>query len=451
VAYSNVWTADFSGNQTTTPVRQFRLRLQFEELTPGNINWRYQINPLSNNNATPFGTFNWSVTIRGVTRSGSVFLDWRSLGSQTTVTLDSASFTTTNQTVSTSGSVTSNSTMANASGSGSWTTSVPAGFTLSYNSNGGSPTPASQTLAAGASFTAAAAPSRSGFSFNFWSGSNGQTYFAGSSYIMPSSNLTLTASWSSIPTTYTVPNVIGDPNTTAVTKLLNAGAGSVNQSFTTSGATSANNRRVLSQTPASGTTATVGNTASITSYNYLLQVPSILGLTESAANTALTNTEFLFRTSTLTTTGATVANNLTVSTQTPTGGTQANPLDNVAYTLFNFLTTVPNVLGQQRDTAVTNLNNLGFTSITIIPDETGATPENNKTVKSQTPVSSATTFNPANTSITLTIFDTGIAGRRNTGTGFTELSNAKRFTGSVWSDLTVQKRFDGSMWRDITN
>jgi hypothetical protein len=253
------------------------------------------------------------------------------------------------------------------------------------------------------------------------------------------------------PPTFSVANVVGQLNTTAATNLTNAGAGSVTQNFTTTGATSVNNRRVISQDPTAGTTINVGSTVSINSYNYLLQVPSILGLTETAANTALTNAEFLFRTSTLTTTGATVANNLTVSTQTPTGGTQANPLDNVAYTLFNFLTAVPNVLGQQRDTAITNLNNLGFTSITIVPDETGATPENNKTVKSQTPVNSATTFNPANTSVTLTIFDTGIAGRRNTGTGFTELSNAKRYTGSVWSDLTVQKRFDGTVWRDISN
>lgn len=124
MVYSNVWSSDFSGNQTSPFIRNFRLRLQFEELTPGSISWRYQINPVSDNAATPFGTFNWSVTIRGVTRSGSRSINWESIGAQTTVTLDSGSFTTTSTSVSTSGSVTSSSTIRNASGSGSWSTQV---------------------------------------------------------------------------------------------------------------------------------------------------------------------------------------------------------------------------------------------------------------------------------------------------------------------------------------
>lgn len=69
-------------------------------------------------------------------------------------------------------------------------------YTLSYNSNGGSSTPSSQSLTAGATFTAAAAPTRSGFNFVHWSGSNGLTYAAGATGTMPAGALTLTAVWS---------------------------------------------------------------------------------------------------------------------------------------------------------------------------------------------------------------------------------------------------------------
>ena len=449
MVYSNVWSDAFSGNQTSPFVRNFRLRLQFEELTPGSISWRYQINPVSNNVATPFGTFNWSVTIRGVTTSGSVYLDWGSLGAQTTVTLSSGSFTTTNQSVSTSGSVTSNSSIGNASGSGSWTTSVPQSGTV----------PNVLGLTGGdANFVI----SNSGFNPNFLGGtSSGATAAnngtvasqspAGGTTATLGTNVSYTTYSYTPPSTYTVPNVISDPNTTAVTRLLNAGAGSVSQSFTTDGATSVNNRRVLSQSPAGGTTATVGNTVSITSYDFLLEVPNILGLTQSAANSALDAAGFLTRSSSLTTTGATVANNLLVATQNPTGGTQYNPIDNVAYVLFNFLTAVPNVVGQLQDTAFTNLGNLGFTSVTVTLDEVGATTANVGTVKSQNPVNSSTTYNPANTSVSLVVYSLGVTGKRYTGTGFTALTNAKRYDGTSWVQMTVQKRFDGTVWRDISN
>lgn len=69
-------------------------------------------------------------------------------------------------------------------------------YTLSYDALGGSPTPSSQSLESGATFTAGAAPTKSGYVFGGWSGSNGQTYAAGSTGTMPSSALKLTAIWS---------------------------------------------------------------------------------------------------------------------------------------------------------------------------------------------------------------------------------------------------------------
>jgi uncharacterized repeat protein (TIGR02543 family) len=101
---------------------------------------------------------------------------------------------------------------ANGSGSG-WLTSASAFVdvplftltTISYNSNGGTAAPASQTLTPGGSFTVGAAPTRTGYTFVNWSGSNGITYTPGSSATVPSSNVTLTAVWAlAAPTGLTV-------------------------------------------------------------------------------------------------------------------------------------------------------------------------------------------------------------------------------------------------------
>lgn len=262
---------------------------------------------------------------------------------------------------------------------------------------------------------------------------------------------TVTITGTTLPNTFTVPNVVGQTQATATSSLTSAGFGSVTPTLVTSGATLSNNLLVISQSPASGTTATSGDAATISVYNYLLPVPNILGLTETAANTALTNAGFNLRSNSLTTSGATVSNNLTVGTQNPTGGTQYNPAYNVAYTIFNFLTAVPNVVGQALDTAITSLGNLGFITVTTSLSEVGATINNVGTVKSQTPVNSGTTYNPKNQSVALVIYSLGVTGKRYTGTGFQALTTAKRYNGTAWQQLTVAKRFDGTQWKDITN
>lgn len=251
--------------------------------------------------------------------------------------------------------------------------------------------------------------------------------------------------------TFTTPNVIGQSRAVAINTLQSAGFGSVNVSDVTSGATSLNNLLTFSQSPSSGTTATAGNSASIQVYDFRVAVPSIIGLTEAQALTTLTSSGFNSRSSSLTTSGATVSNNLKVGTQSPTAGTQFNPVNTVTFTIFNFLTAVPNVIGQSLDTAITNLSNLGFVNISTSLDEVGATVDNVGTVKSQTPVNSGTTYNPANTSVSLTVYSLGVTGKRFTGTGFVALSNSKRFDGTVWQPVTVAKRFNGTNWIDISN
>jgi len=265
------------------------------------------------------------------------------------------------------------------------------------------------------------------------------------------SNL-VTINAATLPATFTTPNVVGQLRDTAITNLRNAGfATNVGVTNITAGSTAANNRRVISQNPTSGTIATAGDPASINVHDFRLAVPNLLGQTENQANNTLSDSGFLFRTSSLTTTGATVANNLTVATQNPSGGTQLNIAETVSYQLFNFLTQVPNVVGQRQDDALTTLNGLGFTNVTVNLDLVGATTQNVGTVKAQTPVNSPTTFNPKSTSVTLTVYSLGVTGKRYTGTSFSALTTAKRFNGTSWVEMTVQKRFDGSVWRDVAN
>jgi beta-lactam-binding protein with PASTA domain len=293
-------------------------------------------------------------------------------------------------------------------------------------------------------------------SYNFSGLSSSTSYTVGVRAFASNANGTSYSATSQISATtaaltFTTPNVIGQSRSVAINTLQSAGFGSVSVSDVTSGATSLNNLLTFSQSPSSGTTATAGNSASIQVYDFRIAVPSIIGLTEAQALTTLTSSGFNSRSSSLTTSGATVSNNLKVGSQSPTAGTQFNPVNTVTFTIFNFLTAVPNVVGQNLDTAITNLSNLGFTTISTSLDEVGATVDNVGTVKSQTPVNSGTTYNPANTSVTLTVYSLGVTGKRFTGTGFVALSNSKRFDGTVWQPVTVAKRFNGTSWIDISN
>jgi beta-lactam-binding protein with PASTA domain len=253
--------------------------------------------------------------------------------------------------------------------------------------------------------------------------------------------------------TFSTPSVVGQSRATATTLLTNAGFGSVSVNLINIGATSANNLLVLAQSPTGGTTATSGSVATIDVYNYLVPTPNILGLTESAATTSLSNSGFLTVSASLSTSGATVANNLTVGSQNPTGGTLHNPSSTVAFTIYNFLTAVPNVVGLSQDTALNSLASLGFTQITTTLTDVGVTQQNAGTVKSQTPVNSATTYNPKSQAVTLTIYSLGVVGRRYSSTtnSMVALSTSKRFDGTSWIQTTLAKRFDGSVWKDISN
>ncbi len=74
-------------------------------------------------------------------------------------------------------------------------------YTVSYNANGGSSTPGSQTKNYGSTIYIAGEISRTGYTFGGWNGSDGVNYSAGAPY-SGNYNLTLTAKWTI--NTYTV-------------------------------------------------------------------------------------------------------------------------------------------------------------------------------------------------------------------------------------------------------
>jgi uncharacterized repeat protein (TIGR02543 family) len=80
---------------------------------------------------------------------------------------------------------------------------APATYSIGYNSNGGSPTPAAQIKTQNVNLTLSnIRPARGGYNFLFWSSShNGAQYQPGNIYT-PNANSTLTAQWS--PVVYTV-------------------------------------------------------------------------------------------------------------------------------------------------------------------------------------------------------------------------------------------------------
>lgn len=175
--------------------------------TTTSFSWSASVTTSGNSN-TPFGTGSFSMSqspttayVSGSANGSTAFgYDYRSPNQNSTISLGSATRT------------------APRNGSNyTWTLSVSMGgligsatavidlasfdpevvtYSLSYNAAGGSPTPGSQSLQSAATFTAGAAPSRSGYTFEYWSGSNGNTYFPNNTYSMPASNLTLTAVWS---------------------------------------------------------------------------------------------------------------------------------------------------------------------------------------------------------------------------------------------------------------
>lgn len=115
-------------------------------------------------------------------------------------------------------------------------------------------------------------------------------------------------------------------------------------------------------------------------------IPNVVGLSESAANSALVAASFVKGAVTTTGVGATVANDGLVKTQTPAAATVSNLGTSVA--LVKYLApTVPDVLGLTESAANTALVAAGLVKGAVTTSADGATAENDGLVKTQTPVS----------------------------------------------------------------
>jgi hypothetical protein len=294
-------------------------------------------------------------------------------------------------------------------------------------------------------------------SYNFTGLSSNTTHTLGVRAEGPDNNSSITSTTAkTLPDTFTVPSVNGQANTTAVTNLINAGFGSVSQTPVTAGATLANNRTVVpvsvsdSQIPAAGTTATQGDTATIKVYSFERLVPSIVGLTKSQAESTLQESQFSNFSSTLTTSGSTLANNKLVATQNPATGTSRNIADAVTFETHDYRIPVPNLINLTRTAAATTLSSAGFTKVTITTTEDGATQQNNNRVFSQSPVNSATTYNPVDQAVSFVVYTLGVVGKRFTGANTSELlSTSARYSGTEWIQTVLAKRFNGTTWEDI--
>ena len=138
-------------------------------------------------------------------------------------------------------------------------------------------------------------------------------------------------------------------------------AGLVYASATTHvGATTSNDGKLKAQNPAAGVKANVGATVTATFYN-APEVPNVVGLTESAANTALINANVVKGavTTANNAAGATAINDGLVKTQTPAAGTTVNTGASVALVKYAY-------------TATANTNIAGF-SINSFPGHSALT------------------------------------------------------------------------------
>lgn len=132
----------------------------------------------------------------------------------------------------------------------------------------------------------------------------------------------------------TVPDVTNDLISTARTEIANAGL-SISEN-STSNSTPANDNKVYYQSPAAGTSVNAGSTVIV--YYYLpaplTTVPNIVGLSRTAAQSALTNVGLTYAESTIETTDPNLYNTNIVYSQTPTSGSSVTPGSQIAFTYY---------------------------------------------------------------------------------------------------------------------
>lgn len=132
-----------------------------------------------------------------------------------------------------------------------------------------------------------------------------------------------------------IPNLAGMLEAAATSALTSAGFVKGAVTTTNVGATVSNDGLVKTQTPVATTVANLGTSVALVKY-LAPTVPSVLGLTESAAEAALVAAGLVKGAVTTTADGATAENNGLVKTQTPASGGKANTGASVALELYAF-------------------------------------------------------------------------------------------------------------------
>jgi chitodextrinase len=468
------WTYDFRNDetsQTTTRVRNSRV-IGVGNPSAFRVGMVVQSGTGIPSGTTITGIGSTTVTMsNAATSNGTGVSSWFRQNTNTSVTIISGSLdVVAGQAGTISGGNNARSTIGNASISGSFTPTAPPTIPAPSAPSGlstSSITKNSATLSWSASsgtvsryrayLNGSDAGTTTGTSFSFTGLSSNTTHTLGVRAEGPDNNSSITSTTAkTLPDTFTVPSVNGQASTTAVTNLINAGFGSVNQTPVTAGATLANNRTVVptsvpdSQSPAAGTIATEGDTATIKVYSFERLVPSIVGLTKAQGEARLQEFQFSNFSSTLTTSGSTLANNKLVATQNPVNGTSRNVADIVTFETHDYRIAIPNLINLTRTAAATALNSAGFTKVTITTTEDGATQQNNNRVLSQSPVNSGTTYNPVDQAVSFVVYTLGVVGKRFTGATTSELlSTSARYTGTEWVQTLLAKRFNGTTWEDI--
>jgi hypothetical protein len=140
------------------------------------------------------------------------------------------------------------------------------------------------------------------------------------------------------PTTSTVPNVIGQNETTAKSFIENSGFVASKGVNITFGATLQNNGLVANQTPSGGSSLVIGATVTYNLYQFVdptVTVPNTIGDTESQARLEI-EVSGLVPSVSYSSDGATSNNNRTVKSQNPAPGTQVAASSTVSIVVYDF-------------------------------------------------------------------------------------------------------------------
>jgi serine/threonine-protein kinase len=189
-----------------------------------------------------------------------------------------------------------------------------------------------------------------------------------------------------------VPNVVGESLTQAQQDLVKIGL----KTRTISQASSQTANTVLGQTPNGGQSVPAGTTVALTVSNGLVTVPDVTGRTESDAKNALASAGF---NSITTSTQNSSQSPGTVVSQSPGGGSQADPASTTVNLVIAQKPTVPSVVGQTKAKATASLQNAGFT-VSVTTQMVTQRSQNN-VVQSQSPPGGQTA-DPGST-VTITV------------------------------------------------